>query len=87
MGALRTYVRDEFKDKRQQDVDTSAWPISCAPLQPCSGTPDPRAKPQGQAAAGGDHVGVAHLVPIPAALLTQAHAVSALMLAADHGLH
>lgn len=35
MGALRTYVRDEFKDKRQQEVDTSAWPISCAALQPC----------------------------------------------------
>ena len=36
MGALRTYVRDEFKDKRQQEVDTSAWPISCAARQPGS---------------------------------------------------
>ncbi len=35
MAALRTYVRDEYKDKRQQDVDTSAWPILCAkPLTP-----------------------------------------------------
>ena len=30
MAALRTYVRDEYKDKRQQDVDTSTWPILCA---------------------------------------------------------
>ena len=41
MGALRTYVRDEFKDKRQQEVDTSAWPISCAARQPCPLGPQP----------------------------------------------
>ncbi|KAK9845918.1 hypothetical protein WJX81_005972 [Elliptochloris bilobata] len=28
MASLRTYVRDEYKDKRQQDVDTLLWPIS-----------------------------------------------------------
>ena len=32
MAALRAYVRDEYKDKRQQDVDTSTWPILCAAL-------------------------------------------------------
>ena len=45
MGALRTYVHDEFKDKRQQEVDTSAWPILCAALQPCLLGPKPPLQP------------------------------------------
>lgn len=27
MRALRTYILDEFQDKRDAEVDTSGWPI------------------------------------------------------------
>lgn len=30
MRALRSYISDEFRDKRDAEVDTSDWPIRCA---------------------------------------------------------
>ena len=66
MGALRTYVRDEFTDKRQQEVDTSAWPISCAARQPCPLGPNPHSQPPHS--AGDEYIGLAHVVRGPAAL-------------------
>ncbi len=29
LRALRSYIADEYRDKRDAEVDTSEWPIRC----------------------------------------------------------